>query len=1300
MTNVREIFFEAMDVPAIEREAFLDWACGENPVLRSEVEALLRNWEAAGTFMEASVDLRLAGQTPNLRSEPTQEGNPRGGHDAKLADRITLVGRLPGGGGAALPTVAGYELLAVLGRGGMGVVYAAHQVGADRIVALKTIGAGQDEPTRERFRREAEAAARLRHPGVVEIFDVGEAEVGPYFSMEYCPDGNLDDYLLGRPLDGPAAARLVSSLGRAVGAAHDSGLLHRDIKPANVLLARRHQAQATVAGNREDRRPLSDFEPKLTDFGLAKRVGDDKLTQTGMLLGTPPYMSPEQASGALDLGPASDVYALGAVLYECLTGRPPFLGATPVLTIAMVIEQEVVPPRRLQPGLAKDLETICRKCLHKDPSRRYSSAGELADDLDRFLAGRPITARPAGPIERMSRWVRRNAVVTAAAAAVVLSLIAGVIVSAAYAMAAAQERDLKDDALRAKSVALTAESEQRQQAERALAVSDAIRNLLLEDLIGQANVRYQMNRLRAEGRQDAFDKDPRVSELLNRAAESLTESRIEERFPAQPLVQADILYSVGRAYAAVGDLKQAVKHLERSEQLLSKHAGNDSPKTLICRNSLGITYADAGRFDKAIPLLENTRKLMKRKLGEDHPDTLAAYGYLAMAYTDAGRFDEAITIYEGTLKQMEVALGEDHRYTLTTRTELAGVYLKAGRLDEVIPIYETTLKMMKRMLGEDHPDTLFTRSNLANVYSELGRLSEAIPLYETTLELMQRKLSQDHPNISVTRSNLAVMYIKTARFDEAIPLLETTLKLQEAKLGEDHPNSLATRNNLAIVYIKTGELEKAVSLFETTLKVTERKLGKEHPDTLSTCQNLARAYLQVERIGEAIALLEATLKVMERKLGKEHPKTLNTRTSLAEAYLDAGQIEEALPLLEATLRVQGPQLGQDHPKTLTTCTSLARAYMEAGRIDEAIPILETTFQLMTRKLGKDHPSTLIAHTNLAGAYMEAGRIDEAIPLFEAKLKLLEPKLGTEHPDILSTRIRMAEAFIDAGRITEAVPLLEATLKLMEPKLGTEHPSTLEARTLLAHAYGRQGMTEASLGLLERVVESKERIQGEDHPDTLVSRYNLANALKNAGKLDEALPLFESAYIGMKKRDRWQENTLLFQSALIEAYGEAARFTKQEVLLRDQIGLFKSKTPDGESDIASVQIKLARCLMHQGKYAEAEQFARSAWRAWRESAPGSWQTAETESILGDALLSQGKYTEAEKHLTAGYAGLKNALAATHSQSPTAVRDRTLCDALNRLVRLAEATESPDKEKKWRSERSELLDPCNESSNQPW
>jgi WD40 repeat protein/tRNA A-37 threonylcarbamoyl transferase component Bud32 len=460
--------------------AILDRECSADEELRRQVETLLEDRMShesyrGDPFVDTSRDLKHDGPPreedadaatlkPTDFMEAPADSSFGPAPDPNVATRAGAVQEIAS---RAFPDIPGYEILGELGRGGMGVVYKVRPSRLNRVVALKMILAGDhaSPETVKRFLAEAEAVALLQSPNVVQIFHIDECGGRPYFVMEYVSGGSLSSRLDGTPRASEEAVGLIEPLCRAVHEAHRLGLVHRDLKPANVLLAR-------------------DGTPKIADFGLVKLLGvDSGLTQTETILGSPSYMAPEQAEGKTkDVGPAADIYALGAMLYELLTGRPPFRAATVLQTLEQVKYLEPVSPSRLQPGLARDLETICLKCLQKEPSRRYATAADLAEDLERWQAGVPISARPVPFWERGWRWARRRPAVAALGA--LLLLISGVsFVLVAALWARALERAEAAILARDRADRLAGEETEARQAaqiERAKAVDSLYRSLVRE----------------------------------------------------------------------------------------------------------------------------------------------------------------------------------------------------------------------------------------------------------------------------------------------------------------------------------------------------------------------------------------------------------------------------------------------------------------------------------------------------------------------------------------------------------------------------------------------------------------------------------------------------------------------------------------------------------------------------------------------------------------------------------------------------------------------------------------------------
>jgi serine/threonine protein kinase len=434
LKRIEELFNQTVALPLEQRSAALDAACGGDAELRAAVETLLRHHGEA---------------TDVLRDGPVAR-------EAFAARKITVA--------EPLPPIPEYEVLRELGHGGMGVVYLARHLPLRRLVALKrlpTLPATDEQLAR--FRLEAEALARLQHPNIVPIYHIGEFEGHPYFTMEYIAGPSLAVLMDERPQDVTASARLLEVLARAVHAVHECGIIHRDLKPANVLFA----FSSDPEGNSDalpSRSRLNEAVPKITDFGLAKdRTSPRHLTQAGVIMGTPCYMAPEQVRNRRGgVGPAADIYALGSILYQLLTGRPPFDAATPIEIIAQLLNREPLSPAQLRPRLPRDLVTICLKCLEKSPFLRYASAWELAEDLRRFQAGEPIHARAVGRPGRIYRWCLRKPLVAGLLALSTSLAVALVVLVAVY--------EVRLNAEQLASAQALAEAERRQIAQLNIAI--------------------------------------------------------------------------------------------------------------------------------------------------------------------------------------------------------------------------------------------------------------------------------------------------------------------------------------------------------------------------------------------------------------------------------------------------------------------------------------------------------------------------------------------------------------------------------------------------------------------------------------------------------------------------------------------------------------------------------------------------------------------------------------------------------------------------------------------------------------
>ena len=760
-------------------------------------------------------------------------------------------------GSAVLHTSVGdYEIQSELGRGGMGVVYKARHKQLARDVALKMIlvGAHAGEEQVARFMTEAQAVAHLQHQNIVQIFDIGDHDGLPYFSLEYVDGPSLSQKVRGQPQPAKDAARMIETLARAMQYAHDHGVLHRDLKPANILLT-------------------EDGVPKISDFGLAKRLeddGDSGNTRTGTIMGTPSYMSPEQAGGENDqLGPATDQYSLGAMLYELVTGRPPFLAAKAMETVMQVLRNEPVPPRQLQANLHVDLETICLKALQKDIGKRYADCGELAEDLRRFQAGEPILARPVSAPERLWRWCRRNPRIAASIAAVAISLVTATVVSISAAVTVAHERDQKEEQRKAaetakeladdarieavKQEALAKEAEKR--ATKNAEIAAGQRKLALDTLYGlvtkvdeQLRDRSDMHKLRQELIEDAMAGLTKVEDS------DVTRSLVDRSLGVGHQRMADIFQQMGRTEDALNQHKSAIEIFER---LLAV-----DPQEHWARFDAALSYDKIGDLDRVLggdPALVRESFVKALKLREELPPDLKL----------------------GELTPAKVKQG-----LLNSYAKLGGISMAIGDLEVARDYFRKILVTSERMVAEN-PKNPQAKQALSGSYLILGRLSFRLRDVEVATDYYQQALKQREELLAIDPLSVTFNRLLAGAHDALGDLKLQLLRDPDAAL-EHYGQSQAIFAQLCSTNSKDADLQAGLA---------------------GSLYRVATAHVLCDKRDEAAEEYGRCLALRE-ELVKSDPKNTSKVVSLIHVQARLGKHAEAFAAAEGLVeRVAGDSSG-------------------------------------------------------------------------------------------------------------------------------------------------------------------------------------------------------------------------------------------------------------------------------------------------------------------------------------------------------------------------------------------------------
>jgi serine/threonine protein kinase/tetratricopeptide (TPR) repeat protein len=788
------IFNVARLIPFPEvRRSYLDQSCAGDEGIRERVEILLRAYDLDPDFLEAPATGLKAGRDSNIGEGPGTRIGP-------------------------------YKLLEPIGEGGFGVVFMAQQdQPVRRMVALKIVKPGMDtKQVIARFESERQSLALMSHPNIAQIIDGGETASGrPYFVMELVRGMPITDYCDKNHLPAEDRLKLFVSVCQAIQHAHQKGIIHRDIKPSNVMV--------TLAGET----PVV----KIIDFGVAKATAQQLTEKTlftgyGQMVGTPAYMSPEQASMSLfDVDTRSDVYSLGVLLYELLTGTTPIESARlreagfveiqrliceeeptrPSTRLSalgdsatFVADNRATDPKHLRRMLAGDLDWIVMKALEKDRNRRYATPERFAEDIERYLRREPVMARPPSAAYRLAKFAERHRGSVVAAAAVALALLAGTAIAVWQAVVATRA---KHHAL----VAALAESDARGAAVAKEAETQAILSFLEDRILAAA---------RPRGRDGGLGPDVSLRAAIDAAVPA-----VEKGFKDQPLTEARLRITLARSYLLSGDGKAAAAQFEPARAILTKVLGPDHPDTIESIIGLGFGYFLQGRIRESVNLYEEILPICKAKFGPDASQTLQCMNNLALGLHQLEQFEESIRIHQEVLALSESRYGADAPSTLRSMSNLANVYHAVVRYDQALKLREKAVELLNARYGRDDVSTLNAMNNLADSYFVLGRYGDALRLHKETLSRRKNVLGVDHPDTLTSLWAVAKNLVRLHRGADAVPLLDECL---ERGIGKHVSPFLFQAADLRLQYFakanNAAECRKTAELWEKQERVDARSV--------------------------------------------------------------------------------------------------------------------------------------------------------------------------------------------------------------------------------------------------------------------------------------------------------------------------------------------------------------------------------------------------------------------------------------------------------------------------------------------
>jgi serine/threonine-protein kinase len=935
-------FDELVALAPDERGVRLGEICGDELALRRELEDLLSAADAQGPL-----------------DRPADEALAELLEEVAAPDGLEVIGR----------RIGPYRVLEEIGRGGMGVVYLAERADGEfeQRVAIKLIKRGLDtDELLARFRRERQLLARLDHRAIARVLDGGATESGrPYFAMEHVTGLPITAYCDRHRLSIEARLLLFRRVCEAVHHAHRRLVVHRDLKPANILVT-------------------EEGDLKLLDFGLAKLLAADDeepdrqiLTRAGRHMLTPQYAAPEQVTGE-PVSTATDVYSLGIVLYALLTGRQAYrLGSRfsaddrrtilevepPRPSAVAEASTEDGPsagelarlrrssPRALRRRLSGDLDAITLTALRKEPERRYGSAQAFAEDIQRHLAGQPVTARPERRRYRAQKFVRRHRVGVATVLGVFAMLVIELATTAWQARAA------------------------RRQATRAEQVKQFLVNVF-------------------EGSDPGPESGPQTTarELLDRGA-----ARIREELVDQPDLRAEMLTLLARIYDELTLFDSGLELADEAVAVGRRLGGGATRELADALETKASLLLSKERPDEAEEALREVIPMRRRLLGEDHSDVARAQRLLGQTLHYQAAYDEALAQYAEALALQRRVLGDRHPEVATTLVRVGRTARESGDSEGAERAYREALEIRRETLGPDHPDTTAPMNNLALVLRDRGALAEAEALFREALASDLRHRGRQHLETSTTMNNLATVLREQARYAEAEAFQREVVRIDRSLVGDEHRFVPQGLGNLAEILFAKGEVEEAEALQREAVDLFRRLLGDDHPLTADGDRQLADMLAARGALVEAETLYRRAVAAFEARFPGGHRQLGEAFIGLGELLAASGRDEDAEKLFGRAVEMLARLYPSEPWRAGRAEAALASWLTSRGRTEEAEPLLRRAVESMARRFGLQSWQVAEVQTRLAECLASRGRVDEARRLLTRAVETLSTQRGPDHP---------------------------------------------------------------------------------------------------------------------------------------------------------------------------------------------------------------------------------------------------------------------------------------------------------------